>query len=499
LRIWSAWFLALGAGWVARYTRFAHTSAGRAPELTAACKNVFAVSKDMADDSKHNPQPLGLHRLAWAAGMIGLPLSHYWLVAQIEPFYSSIYCFLWWSYIFAADFAVCNLRGTSLLRDRPKEFLFLTVWSVPVWILFELVNLRIHNWYYVMAPWSFSLGMFYLMPGFGTVLPGIFETMELVVGLIEKLAPGGRIAGCPFNMSLWNVRIQWGIGALMLVLLLVFPEDGFCLAWGFVFFLTEPICYWRRRTEKSQVGRSLLGQLASGDNTRLIALLVSGLICGGLWEAWNITARTKWIYSIPFFDELKLGEMPVLGFFGFPPFALECYAFVNFLGLLRGGRHWELTAPENRERRGLPAWAVGAIAMLPLLAFFLCAPTATEQSVASFSVPLDYCFRRELGEAGANALRQRNAVEGNQFLRLKERPPEIDAELYARMRRIAALGECKGMGIRNALALEALKITRLDELAREDPSDLTRKLRELGRRVRLEEVKIWIREANRLK
>jgi hypothetical protein len=453
----------------------------------------------MTDDSKRNPHPMGLHRLAWAAGMIGLPLSHYWLVAKIEPFHSSIYCFLWWSYIFAADFAVCRLRGTSLLRDRPKEFLFLTVWSVPVWILFELVNLRIENWYYVMVPPSFSWGMLYLMLAFGTVLPGIFETMELVVGLIEKLAPGGRVAGRSFTVSLWNVRIQWAIGVLMLVLLLAFPENYFCLAWGFAFFLTEPVCYWRRRTEKSQVGRSLLGQLASGDNTRLVALLVSGLICGGLWEAWNITARTKWIYSIPFFDELKLGEMPVLGFFGFPPFALECYALVNFLSLLRGGRNWELAAPENRERRGLPAWGVGAIAMLSPLAFFLCASTVTMRSVASVSVPLDYYFRQELGEAGVNALRQRNAIEGNQFLRLKERPPEIDAALYARMRQIVALSECKGMGIRNALALEALKITRLDELAREDPWELTLKLRERGRRVRLEEVKIWIREANRKK
>ena len=223
----------------------------------------------MADDRKCNPQPTGLHRLAWAAGIIGLPLSHYWLVAKIEPFYSSIYCFLWWTYIFAADLAVCQLRGTSLLRDRPKEFLFLSVWSVPVWMLFEAVNLRIQNWYYVMAPWSLSWGLLFLILAFGTVLPGLFETMELVVGLIEKLAPGGRIAGPPFTMNQWNIRLQWGMGALMLVLLLVFPEDCFCLAWGFAFFLTEPICYWRRRTEKSQVGRSLLGQLAAGDNTRL--------------------------------------------------------------------------------------------------------------------------------------------------------------------------------------------------------------------------------------
>jgi len=385
------------------------------------------------------------------------------------------------------------------LRDRPKEFLLLSLWSVPLWLLFEAVNLRIQNWYYVMAPWSFSLGLCYLLFAFGTVLPGIFETMELTVGLIEKLSPGGRIAGRPFSINLWNVRVQWSLGVLMLVLLLVFPEDCFCLAWGFAFFLTEPVCYWKRRAEMNQIGRSLLGQLAAGDNTRLVALLLSGLICGGLWEAWNVTARTKWIYSVPFFDELKLGEMPVLGFLGFPPFALECYALVNFVSWLRGGRNWELTMHENRERHGLPAWGVTASAVLVPVAMLICLGAAAGSTVASVSVPVDHCFRQELGETGVNALRQRNATEGNQFLGLKERPAEIDAALYERMRRIVALGECKGMGIRNALALETLKITRLDELARQNPAELTRKLRDLGRRVRLEEVKIWIREAIRRK
>ena len=101
---------------------------------------------------------------------------------------------------------------------------------------------------------------------------------------------------------------------------------------------------------------------------------------------------------MPFFDELKLGEMPVLGFFGFPPFALECYALVNFLGLLRGGRHWELAASENRERRGLPAWGVAAIAVLLPLPMLVCFLAIIRLNVASFAAPVDYYFERELGE-----------------------------------------------------------------------------------------------------
>jgi hypothetical protein len=458
---------------------------------------------------------LGLHRVAWAAGFIGLPLSHYWLLAKVEPFYSSIYCFLWWSYILAVDFAVYRLRGASLLRDRPREFLFLAVVSVPLWMLFEAVNLRIQNWYYVMVPVSFSWGAVFLLLAFGTVLPGIFETMELVVGVIEKVAPHRRVTGRPFTITLWNIRLQWAIGVVMLVLLLMFPEEYFCLAWGFAFFLTEPISYWRQRAEKDHVGRSLLGQLAAGDNTRLVALLVAGLITGALWESWNITARTKWIYSVPYFDDLKLGEMPVLGFLGFPPFALECYALVNFLALLRGGRHWERisfsethrTTLETGDRspdarpiplnRGMPIWGWVAASFLTCAAMLACLQGAAGRTVASADYPLTHVFARELGHAGIQALRERNATQGHLFLRLTDAPPEIPAPLFDRMRRLVILSECKGMGIVSALALEKLNIRRLDDLAAQDPAGLAQQLTEQCqlRRVRTEEVKIWINEA----
>ena len=44
---------------------------------------------------------------------------------------------------------------------------------------------------------------------------------------------------------------------------------------------------------------------------------------------------------MPFFGELKLFEMPLLGFLGFPPFAVECYVMYNFISLFRHRRGWE--------------------------------------------------------------------------------------------------------------------------------------------------------------
>ena len=44
---------------------------------------------------------------------------------------------------------------------------------------------------------------------------------------------------------------------------------------------------------------------------------------------------------MPLLSEIKLFEMPVLGFLGFPPFALECYVLYQFAKTaLRGDRLW---------------------------------------------------------------------------------------------------------------------------------------------------------------
>ena len=62
-----------------------------------------------------------------------------------------------------------------------------------------------------------------------------------------------------------------------------------------------------------------LRQLERGDYGQTLRLLLAGLIAGLFWEFFNFWARAKWIYTVPFFDELKLFEMPVAGFLGFPP------------------------------------------------------------------------------------------------------------------------------------------------------------------------------------
>ena len=92
---------------------------------------------------------------------------------------------------------------------------------------------------------------------------------------------------------------------------------------GFIFLL-DPL--------NARAGdESLLGDLRAGTRDRLVNLLAAGFICGGLWEFWNFWARAKWIYTVPILGDIKIFEMPVLGYFGFPPFALECFTMYVFV------------------------------------------------------------------------------------------------------------------------------------------------------------------------
>ena len=50
-----------------------------------------------------------------------------------------------------------------------------------------------------------------------------------------------------------------------------------------------------------------------------------------MWEFFNYWAISKWTYTVPYFGSVKIFEMPVLGFLGFPPFAVECWAIYIFV------------------------------------------------------------------------------------------------------------------------------------------------------------------------
>lgn len=286
------------------------------------------------------------------AAVAVLALATAGLALLIEPIPGWYYTLAWWSYIVGADDANRRLGGRSLLRDRFRHLAYLAYASVLWWTLFEIVNLRVGNWYYVMSPAGRTLRWASGVVAFATVLPAIAVT----VTLIENLGWLRTVRVTPLS---WTPRKRAAVlflGALSVVLPLAWPDVFYPLIWGSVIFLLEP---WNRDYAR----RSFLRDLEQGEAGPFVRTLLAGLVCGGLWELWNYWARTKWIYTVPGFEDVKLFEMPVLGFLGFPPFAVECLVLLRFLGAV-GDR----LGPRGRGRARLAAAVLGPVAVLGMFA-----------------------------------------------------------------------------------------------------------------------------------
>ena len=110
---------------------------------------------------------------------------------------------------------------------------------------------------------------------------------------------------------------------------------------GFIFLL-DPI-------NARLGGESLFADWRAGRFDRTLNLIGSGFLCGVLWELWNYWSRAKWHYTVPIMENLKIFEMPVPGYLGFPAFALECFTMYVFVRLL-----WIRVKSNNTNDPGRP-------------------------------------------------------------------------------------------------------------------------------------------------
>ena len=97
---------------------------------------------------------------------------------------------------------------------------------------------------------------------------------------------------------------------------------------------------------------------------RIINLAWSGLLCGILWEFWNFWSRAKWHYTVPIMENLKIFEMPVPGYLGFPAFAFECFTMYVFVrAIVRRAYVSSDAGPANRLRQAFGAGEAGSYEM----------------------------------------------------------------------------------------------------------------------------------------
>jgi hypothetical protein len=287
-------------------------------------------------------KPFALKANLWAGAAI-LAGSAAVLAAGFGFMQTWFYSFAWWSTILILDSVNFRLQGSSPLSRSVKDFFLLAFVSVPVWLVFELYNLALNNWNYHHLPPERGIRWLGYFIAFATVVPALKELGELWTHILRKSSLS--LVRFPASAAAQNIFIITGIFCLTLPAFI--PKAAFPLIWlGFIFFL-DPLNH--------RYGRdSLLRELSQNQWNRFIGWALAGMTAGLLWEGYNFWSGSHWEYTVPFFNFGKIFQMPVLGYFGFAPFAIEIFAFLVLY------RH-------IRERLQNRPWAYAVIAILLLL------------------------------------------------------------------------------------------------------------------------------------
>jgi hypothetical protein len=229
---------------------------------------------------------------------------------------------LWLGYCLAIDALVFRATGTSLIARSPRRYVGMFFISAPAWWLFEVLNLRTQNWTYLGAEqFSPAAYAFWTTLSFTTVMPAVFGTAEWVasLGFLKRAPTGPRIV--PNRLT---TAAFFATGWVSLLLLLLWPRLFFPLIWISLYFILEPLNVWLGH-------RSLADSTRIGDWRPVIALWLGVLVTAFFWELWNFFSYPKWIYEVPWGDWLHVFEMPLLGYGGYLPFALELFALYHLV------------------------------------------------------------------------------------------------------------------------------------------------------------------------
>ena len=229
---------------------------------------------------------------------------------------------MWLGYCLAIDGLVFWRSGTSLLTRSPRKYVGLFLISAPVWWIFELLNVRTQNWTYIgleiFTPFGYA---FWTTLSFTTVIPAVFGSAEFFAGFdfVKRLGRGPVI-----STDRRTTLIFFFLGWLMLALMLIWPRIFFLFIWLSLYFILEPVNIWLGN-------RSLAYWTQKGDWRPVIALWLGVLLTAFFWEMWNYYSYPKWIYHVAWGDWLHIFEMPLLGYGGYLPFALELYALYHWI------------------------------------------------------------------------------------------------------------------------------------------------------------------------
>jgi len=268
-----------------------------------------------------------LRKFPWQ-GWIGLALvGVFWALNWGLPGLRTQWAFfpLWLGYCLTVDGLVFLRTGTSLLTRSWRKYIGLFVTSAPVWWLFELANWRLQNWHYNGAE-TFPVLEFWFWAtlNFTTVIPAVLGSAELMRSFIK-----GPVRGPVIRPSKATSIGFFLAGWAMLAVMVAWPKLFFPFVWISLYFILEPINLW--------LGCRTLVEWTKDGNWRPVAALWLGVLqTAFFWEMWNYYSYPKWVYHVAWGNWLHVFEMPLLGYGGYLPFALELFAMYHLIAGLAG-------------------------------------------------------------------------------------------------------------------------------------------------------------------
>jgi len=222
--------------------------------------------------------------------------------------------------------------------------------------------------------------------------------------------------------------------------------------------------------------------------------MLGGLMIGFLWEGYNYWARGKWIYTVPWLEELKLFEMPPFGFVGFPVFTLEAWSM--YAGLCLLGVAAPLAGKTILKRTrvivGLLLATAFSTATIVGMEHFTISSTVPQLSDLPTATPSALSAVQDFGASTVFEL-----AEADPFELAKE--PELTAEAAVILVQTAQIATLRGIGGQHTGTLLHLGIRTVCELSLQDHASLSNRFdrHKTGVRPNGAEVRAWIRAAKR--
>jgi len=253
-------------------------------------------------------------------GLFVLIFSEVLLILGVSFIKDWFYSFAWWSFILIMDSLNFRRKKRSPLAESTKIFLFTAFISVFVWLIFELFNLRLRNWTYHDLPPSLLERWLGYFIAFASVILAIKE----IAFFIQSLFKGREFSLFKIKITPTLLWVLFVLGVFSVILPLAWPRIFFPFVWLCFIFLLEPLNYRLKN-------KTFLREVAEKKWSNLLSWILAGLAAGILWEFWNFWATSHWRYSLPYLNQGRVFQMPVYGYSGFLPFALEIFALYQFL------------------------------------------------------------------------------------------------------------------------------------------------------------------------